>query len=572
MPETYLVQGTLEEGKKKQKTDLKNVIPAKKTLGDRTIDYLTTHLDSGLTAGMRSGLALKMAVKKPYFFSRKNIEGLLEGMKNPKAIENCDFALGWLHRERPDLFRKGDGERMGKLEQENQAYWKRANEKKNAKVPLKQRIKDRGMKQLAKNLENGALAAASAATLVSLAVDHPEKFKKEQIRQIAAGMKNEKSAEDCARILAWLSDSRPELFGRKDVELIIAGLKSKKCAENCAAALSYLADLRSELFEKKDIEPIIAGMKNKENPGGCAAVLNWLANKKPEWLSSENKQDILESVKNHGGWEMHRTVIDVIYAINNKDDGTAEKIAWQAEKANFSNIDGKYAGKLRSEFNIEYALRYPESILEEMVSKSGKKDDRPIALVAYPKNDWNGSLYNSYATLAALKKAGFRVMVFESGNQDEYGRMGTELTKRYGKASLLVLVEHSNEESILLGKTFDVSDRGNLDMHDTGIYHTMTGWLTRSAKIVINACDAGKGKENIARTISIYTGANEVDVFASDQAAGQMNVFTRKRADGKPELVTISYADGHVVKYHAGVRVASAKTTETKVASSKSEE
>lgn len=195
----------------------------------------------------------------------------------------------------------------------------------------------------------------------------------------------------------------------------------------------------------------------------------------------------------------------------------------------------KNAAKLKEEFNLDFLLRYPRAVLEDMLNC--KRDfSKPLAVIAYPKADWNGAFYHN--KIRELHDAGYQVVIFESGNKEEFMRMAKKVRDTWGEASLLVIAGHGEPTNIELG---DVNSKENyIDIHDGDVLNSIKDILAAKAQVMLDACSTGKkdAPVTIAMMISRITGA---EVFAPNSPVAINHIEFEYDKDEKPRIGSVDY-------------------------------
>ena len=135
------------------------------------------------------------------------------------------------------------------------------------------------------------------------------------------------------------------------------------------------------------------------------------------------------------------------------------------------------------------------STLQELVRNrsANKPDGRPLAVILYPKSDWNGSFaYNDYVD--ALIEQGYRVMYYEAESDEQVIQFLKGATQEQ-QADLIVLGGHGEQGGMQFGK--DNSEKAQLDLNNG---KKLAGSGVRSAlkeggTVALYGCSTGKGRE-----------------------------------------------------------------------------
>ena len=147
-----------------------------------------------------------------------------------------------------------------------------------------------------------------------------------------------------------------------------------------------------------------------------------------------------------------------------------------------------------------------EVILNRVLLRS---DGRPVATIIYPKGDHNGNFRPgingddpSHRHIQLLMAQGYRVHYYESRTESELFDAIKESSSAQ-KISVLIIAGHSDFGRINLGGT--ASNRGEiyyLGINDMAEMRELSGYIAEEGVIIIDACSAGVGRNNIAQVIA----------------------------------------------------------------------
>lgn len=139
----------------------------------------------------------------------------------------------------------------------------------------------------------------------------------------------------------------------------------------------------------------------------------------------------------------------------------------------------------------------------------GDGDDRPVALLLYNTNDWNGAFAQSSLPRTFLDSGKFRVVYREVSSDEEAQRAIAETcAKSGGKIHTLVLAGHGQPKELGLGKgknAFDESsdiDRGDFK---SGVFRHLDDYVDESGQVLLYACSNGQGGKrgrNLANAVA----------------------------------------------------------------------
>lgn len=143
------------------------------------------------------------------------------------------------------------------------------------------------------------------------------------------------------------------------------------------------------------------------------------------------------------------------------------------------------------ELDIEFLSRFSryEDVQEIIENRQniGRRDERKLAVLFYPKTDHNGALNNN--TINILIRTGFRVLYFEVALAQQLVTLLRAATAEQ-KADLLVVAGHGTRGSIQLGINSHVTSR------DRALFQQTTECLTGNSSVILQACSTANGNGN----------------------------------------------------------------------------
>ncbi|MFH0859794.1 MAG: hypothetical protein V1921_01200 [Candidatus Altiarchaeota archaeon] len=199
---------------------------------------------------------------------------------------------------------------------------------------------------------------------------------------------------------------------------------------------------------------------------------------------------------------------------------------------------------LYKEFGIAAPGRYTVDTLVRLYDRIGVKDDRPLIMIALPRDDHNGAFYgNSKHWTDELSKR-HNVIITEVGSKFEFAKRVSRITEKYGLVSGLILGGHGTETSINLGggevegdrkdETDDEKANGKAwnqiligDLAGPGVRKSRK-FLTDNPAIVLASCSTG-AKDAIGQQISEMVGGR----LAAPSEPSSINDVKAKIRDGK---------------------------------------
>jgi hypothetical protein len=155
---------------------------------------------------------------------------------------------------------------------------------------------------------------------------------------------------------------------------------------------------------------------------------------------------------------------------------------------------------------IEFPERFigrPPYVLDTVIANrqgAKPKPSQPLAVIIYPKKDWNGAFKNNQ--IRELIDRGYYVLYFEAGSEDEvYSALQSATSTTGRKAQLLILGGHGDREHTSMGEGDPAStDIGNesayIDLSDERemIDQHLDSHLTDDSVVILESCSTGKGR------------------------------------------------------------------------------
>src|SRR3989338_749835 len=197
--------------------------------------------------------------------------------------------------------------------------------------------------------------------------------------------------------------------------------------------------------------------------------------------------------------------------------------------------------ELYKEYGITYFLRYGKKTLEELYQTyknpvpKGKLPDKPVLLVVFNKNDYNGAFYSEGREIDEFAKV-YRVHIFETDSENGFYN-SIEKIGRQGGVDVLIIGGHGEESHVLLGTPRNIrSDDHILDLSDEAEIeeHRLSNWMTPRSKLILASCSTGKNEKAIAAMFSRILGVERV--FAPREPSSK--TFYQLGKDGLIEDVT----------------------------------
>lgn len=174
-------------------------------------------------------------------------------------------------------------------------------------------------------------------------------------------------------------------------------------------------------------------------------------------------------------------------------------------------LGGKNALRLTQERGISYFLRYSKEELERQMyqvdqtyrpkharlEELKQQAQKPVFLVVYNKNDWNGGFYDDQNKFNTLSKD-FNVVVYEAGNEDAFYD-AVEKTAKIGDITHLLIGGHGSPNGIQLGAGRE--ETAYLDLTDAQKMKGLKKYL-QGAIVILEACSTGQDREAIGGVLA----------------------------------------------------------------------
>jgi hypothetical protein len=175
-------------------------------------------------------------------------------------------------------------------------------------------------------------------------------------------------------------------------------------------------------------------------------------------------------------------------------------------------------------------------ILDELLASrvNPQIDERPLAIVMYPKGDHNGAFYLSSNIFSEMTDAGYRVLYFEVESDTEFAET---LLKATGigtlneqKADLLVFGGHGTRTTLSFERASSRLEggHGEIDFSDKAFFEesALSSVLNEGGQIVLDSCKNGEGRgsnDNIANFIrEVFQHAKERGIWSATESYGPL--------------------------------------------------
>lgn len=165
-------------------------------------------------------------------------------------------------------------------------------------------------------------------------------------------------------------------------------------------------------------------------------------------------------------------------------------------------------------FGITHGARFPDAkalaavVNNHLLAENDTHDPRPIAVMIYPRDDWNSVFQNSTSMFTLLNK-GYRVRYYEAETEQEAVAALKDATKRR-KASLVIFGGHGNQKSIALGApdpqmSKSLHEKYYLDISDGADLKGLASRIVKGGHIVLDSCSNASGGPHAANMIQFMS-------------------------------------------------------------------
>lgn len=167
-------------------------------------------------------------------------------------------------------------------------------------------------------------------------------------------------------------------------------------------------------------------------------------------------------------------------------------------------VGERATAELHTRLGIDYFMRYSPRMLQAVYGTlQAEQSDRPLLVIAFNKNDWNGAFYREGLLLDPLLRA-YRPLLFETDSEGNYYSRIGEVAGRYGRISTLLIGGHGEAGAIQLG---DASETGRIDLSDHDELLALRDHFASRPLIILVSCSTGESEKGIGAEISRDLGA-----------------------------------------------------------------
>ncbi len=146
---------------------------------------------------------------------------------------------------------------------------------------------------------------------------------------------------------------------------------------------------------------------------------------------------------------------------------------------------------LHKELGIEYFTRYSKEGLEQTYKNYilGEKNKKPVLLVVFNKNDWNGA-FNAVKNAIDQLLPSYRMVIAETSTEDGFYSAIRKTAQKAGKIDTVVIGGHGTMAEINLGQ--GRGEKGEIDINDGDELKALKEYFITSPVIVLISCETGK--------------------------------------------------------------------------------
>ncbi len=157
--------------------------------------------------------------------------------------------------------------------------------------------------------------------------------------------------------------------------------------------------------------------------------------------------------------------------------------------------------KLYNNFGIEYFMRHSDKIIDEMCARIDEKytSEKPVLLIAYNKDDWNGAFYLNNTKVEELTRY-YRIVLIEMSTEDEFYNQVANVARDYGQIDTVVIGGHGKPDGILLDRRYD--EKGQLDLTDKKELRKLRKYFVDEPTVILDACSTGAKGDSMGEMIS----------------------------------------------------------------------
>ena len=163
-----------------------------------------------------------------------------------------------------------------------------------------------------------------------------------------------------------------------------------------------------------------------------------------------------------------------------------------------------------NELDIGFPERFDINTLLEIIQNRKnleKKEAKPLAVIIYPKADWNGAFQKNQ--MKELIKRGYRVVYFEAGDENTvYSSLKAATIDVDTKADLFVLGGHGTQTHTAMGagdpaKGKIENEEFYINISDKEEMMALKDSLNEGSVVILDSCSSGKGKESADNTANL---------------------------------------------------------------------
>ena len=202
-------------------------------------------------------------------------------------------------------------------------------------------------------------------------------------------------------------------------------------------------------------------------------------------------------------------------------------------------------------FGVEFPGRFISEVREKLLKELEypTTNNPRVALLIYPKSDWNGAFASDSRMFDSLISSGYRVIYREAGDIEEAKRM-LSITVNGAKADLVVIGGHGTAMSLDLGREKLTPSR----MGELFDEPTLSG-IKPGGLLVFLSCSVGAGMKDANNLVNAARQHIPTSLLPVGHVVGptESTNFENWIFDNSGNAVDVKYT-GKAETYHASVQ------------------
>lgn len=169
----------------------------------------------------------------------------------------------------------------------------------------------------------------------------------------------------------------------------------------------------------------------------------------------------------------------------------------------------------------------PSQIKELRENKKNQPDDRPLTIIIFPEDDWNGAFDTpGLENIDALMKES-RVLFYRVSNKTDLFKI-IETAGKKQKISNFIIGGHGTANSLRLGK--GNNNQALLTLADRHYFAKVAPYFTENCTIILKSCSTGQGRNQAINLANIIKEAiPQCEVMAPTEPASGLAIYSKGR-------------------------------------------